>query len=103
MHGILPDSWKHSTRHLERLLVTKAYFSSLFFIIIFIFSDGKTWWRQETSTTQHHLTNWKVSSYTYVQGVFHSKALCFIVTEGLPPPINIKVKFLRQRLRLVLD
>ncbi|CAJ1060171.1 neurturin [Xyrichtys novacula] len=22
--------------------------------------DGKTWWRQEVSTTQHHLKNWKV-------------------------------------------
>ncbi|KAM9831280.1 uncharacterized protein artn [Neosynchiropus ocellatus] len=22
--------------------------------------DGKTWWRQETSNTQHHLKNWKV-------------------------------------------
>ncbi|XP_051233829.1 neurturin isoform X2 [Dicentrarchus labrax] len=38
--------------------------------------DGKTWWRQEVSTTQHHLKNWKVmlwvvaSLLTLVEDVF---------------------------------
>ncbi|XP_053286594.1 neurturin [Pleuronectes platessa] len=38
--------------------------------------DDKTWWRQETSTTQHHLKNWKVllwvvaSLLTLVEDVF---------------------------------
>ncbi|XP_070765085.1 neurturin [Enoplosus armatus] len=39
-------------------------------------SYGKTWWRQEASTTQHHLKNWKVmlwvvaSLLTLVEDVF---------------------------------
>ncbi|XP_044054978.1 neurturin isoform X2 [Siniperca chuatsi] len=38
--------------------------------------DGKTWWKQEASTTQHHLKNWKVmlwvvaSLLTMVEDVF---------------------------------
>ncbi|KAE8293863.1 Artemin Precursor [Larimichthys crocea] len=38
--------------------------------------DGKTWWRQEASSTQHHLKNWKVmlwvvaSLLTLVEDVF---------------------------------
>ncbi|XP_023119136.1 neurturin [Amphiprion ocellaris] len=38
--------------------------------------DGKLWWRQETSATQHHLKNWKVmlwvvaSLLTLVEDVF---------------------------------
>ncbi|XP_037625215.1 neurturin [Sebastes umbrosus] len=38
--------------------------------------DGKTWWRQEASTPQHHLKNWKVmlwvvaSLLTLVEDVF---------------------------------
>ncbi|XP_071342884.1 neurturin [Trachinotus anak] len=38
--------------------------------------DGKTWWRPEASTTQHHLKNWKVmlwvvaSLLTLVEDVF---------------------------------
>ena len=39
----------------------------------FLFSDGKTWWRQEASTPRHHLKNWKVSMFPGGQGVFHSE------------------------------
>ncbi|KAM9848938.1 uncharacterized protein artn [Aulostomus maculatus] len=47
-----------------------------FFIFKCYFSDGKTWWRQEASNTQHHLKNWKVmlwvvaSLLTLVEDVF---------------------------------
>ncbi|XP_078025257.1 uncharacterized protein LOC117253759 [Epinephelus lanceolatus] len=55
----------------------KGFYSAfLYYRYYFLLSDGKTWWRQEVSTSQHHLKNWKVmlwvmaSLLTLVKDVF---------------------------------
>ncbi|XP_031731158.1 artemin [Anarrhichthys ocellatus] len=71
--------WNLSTRHVKRTvikLLNERLLSFIVFIIFFSISDGKTWWRHEASTPQHHLKNWKVmlwvvaSLLTLVEDVF---------------------------------